>query len=174
MVRCFRRLGHSRRQPLTSLLIWRAVDLEGFSILIWERTFNFGSFLPRYQPHIHRYDYLLAYCVIAYYNALLRFLYIDTYVRYFIYEYISRRAVKLQTLSFGLCGKDTPSFRMNLSFFSLNACLLTALCPYARHAQPFHPSRMAFHFHCGHEYLGCYALPLLRTNAHIFRLPFEL
>ena len=26
----------------------------------------------------------------------------------------------------------------------------------------------------GHEYLGCYALPLLRTNAHILRLPFEL
>ena len=25
-----------------------------------------------------------------------------------------------------------------------------------------------------HEYLGCYALPLLRTNAHILRLPFEL
>ena len=26
----------------------------------------------------------------------------------------------------------------------------------------------------GHEYRGCYALPLLRTNAHILRLPFEL
>ena len=26
----------------------------------------------------------------------------------------------------------------------------------------------------GPEYLGCYALPLLRTNAHILRLPFEL
>ena len=26
----------------------------------------------------------------------------------------------------------------------------------------------------GHEYLGNYALPLLRTNAHILRFPFEL
>ena len=26
----------------------------------------------------------------------------------------------------------------------------------------------------GHEYRGCYALPLLRTNARILRLPLEL
>ena len=133
-------------------MTWRALFS---SILLWERTFTFGSFLPRYQPHIHRYDYLLAYCVIAYYNALLRFLYIDTYVRYFIYEYISRRAVKLQTLSFGLCGKDTRSFRMNSSFFP-HVCLLTASRPFACHAQPFHPSRMAFHFH----WLSPFRLPV--------------
>ena len=63
--------------------------------------------------------------------------------------------MKLQTLSFGLCGKGRLSMN-ELLFFSLNACLLTALCPYARHAQPFHPSRMAFHFH----WLSPFRLPV--------------
>ena len=33
------------------------------------------------------------------------------------------------------------------SLLPSNACLLTAFRPFSRHAQQFHPSRMAFHFH---------------------------
>ena len=69
-------------------------------------------------PATRRIYIEIIYCVTPYYNALLRFLYIDTYVRYFIYEYISRRAVKSQTLSFGLCGKGCPfASNKSSSFF---------------------------------------------------------
>ena len=65
---------------------------------------NFGSLLPRYKT----YTYICIYIHIRLPIALLRFffLYVGTYIGYNIIQvYISRRAVKTQTLIFGLCGK---------------------------------------------------------------------
>ena len=65
----------------------------------------------------------------------------STYMKW----YAEREKVKSQTLSFSLCGKDVPSFRIHSLLLS-HVRLVTSFRPYACHAQPFYPSRMAFHF----------------------------
>ena len=64
--------------------------------------------------------------------------------------------MKLQILSFGLCGKERLFMNELSSFFSFDVHLVTASRPYARYAQPFYPSRMAFHFH----WLSPFRLPV--------------
>ena len=62
----------------------------------------------------------------------------------------------MQILSFGLCGKERLFMNELSSFFSFDVHLVTASRPYARYAQPFYPSRMAFHFH----WLSPFRLPV--------------
>ena len=112
---------------------------------------SFRIYLPRYQAHLCIHATHVFFCVHVWcsmHPCYTRFLWC-TYVWCSIFVYISRRAVKTHTLEvlvFSVfAGKIWLFVEVN-PLLPSNVRLLTASRPYACHAQPFYPSRMAFHF----------------------------